>query len=133
MKQFSICILLVALAACAGNPPAWWNPSGTYDGKTPSATASSSKNITSVTTNRIAHTDLMPSEEDMEASFDDTFEEFNISPTDEMRQEQATASQAAESAQQPSATQEDTATKPTAPVKEHLPADGSLPVPSVLE
>ena len=30
MKQISVCLLAFLLAACAGNPPAWWNPNNRY-------------------------------------------------------------------------------------------------------
>ena len=31
MKKYILCTLFSSiLAACAGNPPAWWNPSGRY-------------------------------------------------------------------------------------------------------
>ncbi len=30
MKQISVCLLVLLLAACAGNPPAWWNPNNRY-------------------------------------------------------------------------------------------------------
>lgn len=40
MKNSTMCIfLLTMLTACAGNPPAWWNPSGRYS--TPSQSSSS--------------------------------------------------------------------------------------------
>ena len=37
MKNLLICLALVSLCACAGNPPAWWNPSGAYGVQTETA------------------------------------------------------------------------------------------------
>jgi len=45
MKKFLLLVLPIFICACAGNPPAWWNPSGKY--QMPETHTATSDNIES--------------------------------------------------------------------------------------
>lgn len=127
MIRTCFCLLsLCFLCACAGNPPAWWNPSGTY-GSQSAAPASVKPSLPSAVTPE--EEEPVPMEQSIEPAME-SYEEMNLSPISDAdtREEPAPQAPAAEAAEP----EKDAA--PAAPeVKEELPADGSLPLPSVLE
>ena len=139
MKNLLICLALVSLCACAGNPPAWWNPSGAYGVQT--GTTLPQKTTPRATVSAV----MTPVEEEpMEQSFevaDDAYEEMRLAPlpetdgtenTDETQQQAATE-EAEEldlgGKKSPVVSAQTSASK----VQDYLPEDGSLPPPSVLE
>jgi len=73
MKK-SIFLVCLFLTACAGNPPAWWDPSNRYAPASQTQTAAPQKAVTSVS---------QPQEEEEEIfSFetDSDYKEMDISP-----------------------------------------------------
>ena len=117
-------LVMLSVCACAGNPPDWWNPGGTY-GNTPSAKAVSQP----TTGAAVAHTpkaeEEIPTEEKIDTTFEE-YEELNLSDTGEVKsttaaQTELTSADATEQAD------------PMYAAEEHLPDDGSLPDPTVLE
>ena len=116
MRIYSLIAVAFLLSACAGNPPAWWNPSGTYGtaGQTQPTRSGSSK---------INQEDETPAEQDIEPALDG-YEEMSLTPLEQQVQQAA--------AQTLTDTSEQVQTPVTAE-KEPLPEDGSLPEPSVLK
>ncbi len=78
MKQLlGMSLISLYIAACAGNPPAWWNPGNRY-GQTPtSATASSAADQAAL------QKPAVPQEEDMDPLPDNSYEEEVIAPLPE--------------------------------------------------
>ena len=139
MKNLLIFLALVSLCACAGNPPAWWNPSGAYGVQTETT-------LPQKTTPRATVSAVMTpvEEEPMEQSFevaDDAYEEMRLAPLPETdgtenadeTQQQAACEEAEEldlgGKKSPVVSAQTSASK----VQDYLPEDGSLPPPSVLE
>lgn len=131
MKPFAVVLFSVLCCACAGNPPAWWNPSGAYSAEEPSASVP--RQTAAVGAPAVPNAEaVLPAEQTIDPVLDG-YEELNLSPL-EMTEEPAslpeerneeTPAYSASSPQEPV----------SAPVEteEHLPEDGSLPPPSVLE
>lgn len=125
----------IGFCACAGNPPAWWNPSGAYTEKE-SAAAPLSRPIPS------QPAAVTPEEEEPFASeilidpSDENVEELRLSPlSGEVAAEEAPSAQQPVSAlpaqeEKASSSVQELALPQT---EEFLPEDGSLPPPSVLE
>ena len=74
---------LVLMAACAGNPPAWWDPSGVYS-KTETATSAATPTVKSVVVHK---TEEIPTEEHIDASQDE-YEEMKLSPLSSVEQQE---------------------------------------------
>ena len=91
------------LAACAGNPPQWWNPGNRY-GATEQTTAAQTA---------AQRTEPTPKEEKLELR-DESYEEIVLTPMPDEDGENATGVSASQN-------------------KELLPAGDTLPAPSVLE
>ena len=132
-----ICLALVSLCACAGNPPAWWNPSGAYGVQTETA-------LPQKTTSRATVSAVMTpvEEEPMEQSFevaDDAYEEMRLAPlpetdgTEETSQTQSEPQEEAEDLNLGRGKTNSASAVSNTKVEENLPEDGSLPPPSVLE
>lgn len=77
MRLITIFIASILVAACAGNPPAWWNPSGTYGTADNVSTAQTAPQI-----RRTQPIDEPPAEQDIEPAFD-KYEEISLSPLEE--------------------------------------------------
>lgn len=129
MMKTGFCLLSFCfLCACAGNPPAWWNPSGSY-GAEKAAPATARPSLPAVVT--AEEEEPVPMEQSIEPAMDN-YEEMNLSPLSEGEMQEET--------QEAPAAPEEQAAAPTPPppavsagVKETLPEDGSLPAPTVLE
>lgn len=94
------------MSACAGNPPAWWNPDNRYGGTGDRPAAAASKQAGT------ARKTAVVTEQTIEALPDDSYEEITLTPMpDEDEETQAGVAQPAE------------------PVS----TDDSLPLPSVLD
>jgi len=130
MKRFSILTIAFLLTACAGTPPAWWNPSGNYSEKN----AAVSKQQVPSGSSKVTQEDETPAEQDIEPALD-TYEEMALSPADEQAEAQRLAQQSAQDLTDTSGQVQIPVEKESAApkVKENLPKDGSLPPPSVLE
>lgn len=113
-KIIFLYICAVLLAACAGNPPAWWNPGNTY-----SSTSRQSVSDEKPRTHFAAPSPVpaMPAEESI-ALPDESYEEMMLTPLQDEDPETSGAAQ-------------------TAPASEtaysSLAESGVLPPPSVLE
>jgi len=111
--------MMLGLCACAGNPPDWWNPSGAYG----NATVNKPAKATTVSGKPVAPRKTqaeIPTEETIETSVEE-YEEINLNPIEQTEQSGSTDDGTEQ------------ADPMYAPAEEHLPADGSLPMPSVLE
>lgn len=128
MKHFLWLLMPILLGACAGTPPEWWNPSGTY-GNAP-VEAVSSKNTVQPKTTVPQTQNEIPAEESIETSLDE-YEELGLSATGEVENSEQVTKSVQET--QTTADHTEQADPMYAPAEEHLPADGSLPAPSVLE
>ncbi len=73
-KYIAFTFCLIILTACAGNPPAWWNPSGRYS--TPSPTSSTVSTPTAIPTISTP----APEEETLLPTVDSDYEEMVLSP-----------------------------------------------------
>ena len=117
MKYFYLLLILLGLAACAGNPPEWWDPSGAYahtkSAKENNATVAPGHQVASQNTVEI------PAEESIEASVEE-YEEMNLNPLEQT--ESSPSEEGSEQADPMYATAED-----------HIAGEGALPPPSVLE
>ena len=118
MKYFYLFLIMLGLCACAGNPPDWWNPSGTYGNAEP-AKAISSQNVSKKQRVSRPAVQEIPVEESIETSVEE-YEEISLNPMEQM--EQSVSEESSEQADPMYASE-----------AEHLPADGSLPPPTVLE
>ncbi len=112
MKKNIVCLLLgcVLTAACAGNPPAWWNPGNVYSSGTASAQPAPAQN-TAVAAPAPEEMPI-PQEESIAPLPDESYEEMILTPLQDEETENASGESSAQSA----------------------PAEtGLLPPPSVLE
>ena len=105
-KVFSFLFLCVFAAACAGNPPAWWNPGNRY------GTADGSVTI-SPTPRSTTRTPVPVKEEEIDV-VDQSYEEITLTPMPDEDEENDTGVAASQN-------------------EELTPHDDSLPLPSVLE
>ena len=119
MKRYLPLLVLFLLSACAGNPPQWWNPSGAYSAD-PSHTAETTAE-TSTGSAPVAKDNPIPAEQDIDA-VEESYEELDLS-------EKPAAAQTEEAPATKATTEPEVITQ----VEEHLPEDGSLPSPSVLD
>ncbi len=120
--------LAVFLSACAGAPPAWWNPSGAYGNATVSAPRQPAVRPSLPQQVSAEEEEPVPLEQSIEPA-EDSYEELNLNPLS--GEETPVAAPAASPAQAPAAAQKEAPVAPAEP--EDLPADGSLPFPTVLE
>ena len=116
MKHFYLLVAMLSLSACAGNPPEWWNPSGTYGTQSVNKSNTALAPVRTVT--RQAEVEI-PAEETIETTVEE-YEEMSLNPL-----EQTETSSAEESSEQ--------ADPMYAPAEEHTAREGALPPPSVLE
>lgn len=80
---FSILAFAIFLTACAGNPPAWWNPSNAYssDGSSISSSSKgSSSSGTEETQPQFSEETPIPQEIDMAPLPDESYEEMILTP-----------------------------------------------------
>lgn len=135
MKLGFVLWMSVCFCACAGNPPAWWNPSGAYTQREVSASSlpRPTPSISAAAT---------PEEEEPFASeilldpSDENVEELRLSPVSgEVFSEENPAAQPADSVfPEQKEKSSDAVQEASVPrQEERLPEDGSLPSPSVLE
>lgn len=114
MRKFFILLpATFLLGACAGTPPAWWNPGNTYS-STSRQTVSDEKPRGRVITPSAV--EQIPAEENI-AVQDESFEEMILTPLQDEETENASGEASAQSVPQESETE----------------FDGALPPPSVLE
>ena len=136
MKKLLIGFLAFLFCACAGNPPAWWNPSGAYG---PSVeVAPTQKTVVQPSLSAtVTSEEEEPMEQTFEPAIDEPYEEMRLSPlpeTDETEPTQGTtAPSSAEEAEEldlggKKTSAKTTTSNPKAPIDE-----GALPMPSVLE
>jgi len=86
------------LAACAGNPPAWWNPRNTQPGQT------TTKPRTAATTGRSGTTLQEPvnmEAEELIAVPDEGYEEMALTPLQDEEQENESGESSAQVMQEP--------------------------------
>ena len=112
---FSLAVFSLLAAACAGNPPAWWNPGNAYSSGSrsvrPVQQAASSGNI--AVSAPAQEEMVIPQEEAISTPLpDESYEEMILTPLQDEETENASGESSAQSA--PSET-------------------GQLPPPSVLE
>lgn len=135
MKNFfvlSIIFCAFFLAACAGTPPAWWNPSGTYNSSHKQSTSQQVRAVPSGSV-RVKTEEETPAEQDIDPTEDD-YEEIALSPIDEQAEAKRLAEQSADTLPATSGqVQVPVDRSSPAPVKDNLPQDEELPLPSVLE
>ncbi len=74
--SFAVLSVLL-LTACAGTPPVWWNPTGTY---TTTGTTNSTKVQPATVQTRVVPPAEIPAEESIEASVEEEYEELKLSP-----------------------------------------------------
>ncbi len=112
---FFLLIVTLLLSACAGNPPAWWNPGNTYS-STGRQTVSEEKQR--VHTQPVSEIPPMPTEEKINVQ-DETYEEMILTPLQDEEVENDSGDTTAQ-------TEDATINEPHA-------GDSILPAPSVLE
>lgn len=95
------------LGACAGNPPAWWNPNNRYGAAEQTSALTTPKKQVSQDNRSVVVT-----EENIDPILDDSYEEITLTPMPDEDRENATGVAASQN--------------------EELLPDGVLPVPSVL-
>ncbi len=136
MRLFVCLLISMILCACAGTPPAWWNPSGAYgvsmqEKAAPAPVCADDPSFTSL----ITPAEEEPMEQDIAPMPDDSYEEMHISPmpdAEELPMNGTVKAEVDTAAAEPAPEQEPV--RPEIPqVEENLPEDGSLPMPSVLE
>ena len=102
-------------AACAGNPPAWWNPGNVYSSEAPARTSASkgtNGGVSSANTVAVQEAEPVVKEESIAPLPDESYEEMILTPLQDEETENASGESSAQSA----------------------PAEtGLLPPPSVLE
>ena len=81
----------ILLSACAGNPPAWWNPSGIYDSAVVGNTTSQKREQTVVTPVK----NEIPAEEDIAPAVE-AYEEEKLVPLPTAQEEQTPGATAPE-------------------------------------
>ncbi|MBR3604391.1 MAG: hypothetical protein IKL48_06980 [Elusimicrobiaceae bacterium] len=135
MKNLFICLFALSLCACAGNPPTWWNPSGTYSPKTNSHQEAEVQSKPVVMGPTVQ-------EEPMEQSIEpalESYEEMRLTPlpqTDGTEQNQETQIDKEMTEAEElnlTGTQSTVSTATSQPKEDSLLTDGPLPPPSVLE
>lgn len=148
MKKLCFVFSLSLLCACAGNPPQWWNPSGTYGGQSPAASShtDTAKPSLSVQTTQ-EEEEPYPMEQSIEPVME-SYEELSLSPlaptvdaADFAPQAESSSAAAAPQTEPAPASapayeaepMQEAAEEAYPPEPENLPADGSLPPPSVLQ
>lgn len=90
MKQiFSFLVLILLLSACAGNPPAWWNPNNRYGSVDDASTA--------VVVQPAEPKQEEPAEQEMDSLPDTTYEEVTLTPMPDEENENATGASSAQS------------------------------------
>ncbi|MBO7238021.1 MAG: hypothetical protein J6U96_01860 [Elusimicrobiaceae bacterium] len=122
MKHLLLAVVTLGLCACAGNPPDWWNPSGTYGAQGTKA-VSQKTGASSAQTAKPA--EEIPAEESIDTTFEE-YEELSLADTGEVKQSSLTETKA-------DTTDATEQADPMYTTEENLPADGSLPQPTVLE
>ena len=81
MKKYMLFVALFYLAACAGNPPSWWNPTNRYTGTASPAPVSTPKNTVQPIVQPVSHVE--------EASFETDTEFEEMALTEETDEQQA--------------------------------------------
>ncbi len=120
MKKFlGLLLVMGLLTACAGAPPQWWNPSGSYGNESVSRPQQSAAARTSATV-RPDETPV-PAEEAISTQ-DDSYEEMILTPLQDEETEEPSAG---------TQTQNTMDITPSAPESTTAPG-GALPMPSVL-
>ena len=129
---YCFCSLLL-LTACAGTPPAWWDPAGTYSGQSAAAAVPASGTAVAPAQN-VSTTPIAPLEEEIEPLQDDMYEEMNLSVSGEVIEPAAkNVSETKTETKVASVSNEPAQAMKELSEAEDLPADGSLPAPSVLK
>lgn len=120
MKKCLLVLLVSAFcAACAGNPPQWWNPSGSY-GNTPAPVPP--KTVTAEPASSSFEEQPIPAEVPIAAAAqDDQYEEMMLTPLQDEETEEA------------SDKKNDGATMAITPSSGGTASEDALPPPSVLE
>ncbi|MBR2081582.1 MAG: membrane lipoprotein lipid attachment site-containing protein [Elusimicrobiaceae bacterium] len=108
-KTVSLILLTVALTACAGNPPAWWNPNNRYGTVEENGTVRNTGSKVPAAKTR----SVVIKEETIEPLPDSSYEEVTLTPMPDEDDENTTGVSASQN--------------------EELTPDNVLPVPSVLE
>jgi len=105
-KLLAMTLVCFLLAACAGAPPAWWNPGGVY----------SNQGIkTEKNSQQVAAPNAAPAQQPQEQTIvlqEDSYEEMTLTPLQDEEGENESGDSSAESVQPP---------------------EDSLPAPSILE
>ena len=119
MKKFlGLLFIICLLTACAGAPPQWWNPSGTYGNES----VSSPQQSTSARVSPAVRPEEMPVPvEESISTQDDSYEEMILTPLQDEETEEPSAG---------AQTQNTMDITPSAP--ESATAGSALPLPSVL-
>ena len=119
MKCFIAFIFVFSLAACAGNPPQWWDPSGIYQAEAQQTAVKPAKKVVA------KQADEIPAEEDIGTTLEE-YEELRLTDTGEVQEISHTHTDVVSEESKEQA-------DPMYAVDEKLPEDGSLPEPTVLE
>lgn len=119
MKKFlGLLFIICLLTACAGAPPQWWNPSGTYGNESVSRPQQS----TSARVSPVVRPEEVPvPAEESISTQDDSYEEMILTPLQDEETEEPSAG---------AQTQNTMDITPSAP--ESATAGSALPLPSVL-
>lgn len=118
MKKIVFCFLVsFFMTACAGNPPAWWNPSNAYNGE-PQVRKTAPKTVKVVPQSE--EQTLPPAEENLTPLPDESYEEMILTPL----QDEETEDPANKTPEEPQNTMDITPSGS---------AGSALPPPSVLE
>lgn len=105
-KVLTVCLFSFSLAACAGNPPAWWNPGNKYSPENNSGTAATAS-TTAPAPSTGAHTQI-PAEQSISVPEED-FEEMTLTPLQDEEGEDESGDASAQSVPEP----QDTLPAPT--------------------
>lgn len=95
-KALAICLLSLGLAACTGNPPAWWNPGNVYspeNKKDTPATTTPAAQVTDTSTQK-------PTEESISLP-DEAYEEMTLTPLQDEEGENDSGDASAQSVPDP--------------------------------
>ena len=87
-KIFPFFVLTSFLCACAGNPPAWWNPNNRY--------GSVDDTATSAVVQQAPQKPAEPTEEEMDSLPDTTYEEVTLTPMPDEENENTTGAASAQ-------------------------------------
>ncbi len=133
MKIYTLTGVILLLGACAGNPPAWWNPSGSYGTSTGSVRQTQPRRTVSSGSSKVTVEDETPAEQDIDPALDG-YEEMNLSPIDEQAEVQRLAAEDAQTATANTSGQVQVPAGTAVQSKrEVFPPNNFLPAPSVLE